>query len=142
MPIKPENKRLYPDNWADISRAIRGAAGNCCEGCGVPNRQTILRGQGDDHGYWMVDDGSHSVHCATKKARVRCAFPYDFDGKPVTIILTVAHLDHDPSNNDRGNLKALCQRCHLDHDRDLHRINAAATRRARKASADLFGGAP
>ena len=27
--------------------------------------------------------------------------------------LTVHHIDGDPSNNDPGNLVALCQRCHL-----------------------------
>ena len=32
------------------------------------------------------------------------------------IVLTIAHLDHDPRNNDAANLKALCQRCHNRHD--------------------------
>jgi len=38
--------------------------------------------------------------------------------KPVKVILTVAHLDHDETNeyikDDR--LKALCQICHLRYD--------------------------
>ena len=29
------------------------------------------------------------------------------------IVLAAAHLDHDPSNNRPGNLRSLCQRCHL-----------------------------
>jgi len=33
-------------------------------------------------------------------------------------VLTVAHLDHDISNNELSNLRALCQRCHLDYDRE------------------------
>ncbi|WP_148041392.1 HNH endonuclease family protein [Rufibacter immobilis] len=33
------------------------------------------------------------------------------------VILTVAHLDHDPTNNEDWNLKALCQLCHNRHDR-------------------------
>lgn len=37
------------------------------------------------------------------------------------VVLTVAHLDHDPRNNSEGNLAALCQRCHLNYDRDHNR---------------------
>lgn len=51
---------------------------------------------------------------------------------PVTgsrAVLTVAHLDHDTQNNERENLKALCQRCHLRHDAKQH----AQTRRRNQA---------
>jgi 5-methylcytosine-specific restriction endonuclease McrA len=47
------------------------------------------------------------------------------------IVLTIAHLDHDISNNEPSNLRALCQRCHLRWDHAQHQINAALTR-ARK----------
>lgn len=36
------------------------------------------------------------------------------------VVLTVAHLDHMPENNDDANLAALCQRCHLNYDRPHH----------------------
>ena len=32
------------------------------------------------------------------------------------VILTVAHLDHNPANNADDNLAALCQRCHNTYD--------------------------
>lgn len=54
---------------------------------------------------------------------------------PVTgskVILTVAHLDHDPQNCADENLKALCQKCHLSYDAKHHARNAAITRRNRK----------
>ena len=38
---------------------------------------------------------------------------------PIThskVVLTVAHLDHNPSNCDRANLRALCQKCHNRYD--------------------------
>ena len=38
---------------------------------------------------------------------------------PVTgsrVVLTVAHLDHNPANNHPRNLAALCQRCHNTYD--------------------------
>ena len=63
---------------------------------------------------------------------------------PVTrskVVLTVAHLDHNPANNVWHNLKAMCQRCHLTYDAPLHRKHAAETRRAKMNNHDLFPGA-
>jgi hypothetical protein len=54
---------------------------------------------------------------------------------PVTwskVVLTTAHLDHDPKNNDPGNLRAWCQRCHLTYDARFHADNASRTRSERK----------
>lgn len=45
---------------------------------------------------------------------------------PVTgsrVVLTVAHLDHDTTNNSMENLRHWCQRCHLRYDRDLHLLH-------------------
>lgn len=36
--------------------------------------------------------------------------------KMILVVLTIAHLDQDISNNDFSNLAALCQRCHTRHD--------------------------
>jgi hypothetical protein len=51
---------------------------------------------------------------------------------PITksiVILTTAHLNHQPEDCDDANLLAGCQRCHLAYDREHH----AESRRARKA---------
>lgn len=32
------------------------------------------------------------------------------------VVLTVAHLDHDATNNNMSNLRAWCQRCHNAYD--------------------------
>ena len=64
---------------------------------------------------------------------------------PVTaslVVLTVAHLDHQPENCDPANLRAWCQRCHLTYDAAFHAINARATRRKAIGCDDLFGGQP
>ena len=37
MPIKPENKDRYPDNWAKIRSDILTRANNKCEVCGINN---------------------------------------------------------------------------------------------------------
>jgi len=44
------------------------------------------------------------------------------------VVLTVAHLDHNPANCARENLRALCQRCHLRYDAKQHARNAKLTR--------------
>lgn len=44
------------------------------------------------------------------------------------VILTVAHLNHDITDNRDENLAALCQRCHLRYDADHHAKNAQRTR--------------
>lgn len=54
---------------------------------------------------------------------------------PVTgsiVVLTVSHLDHDTTNNDPANLRAMCQRCHLTYDAAHHAANAARTRAERR----------
>lgn len=53
---------------------------------------------------------------------------------PVTgskVVLTIAHLDHDPGNSVEENLRAWCQRCHLCYDAERHAQNRA--RNAREA---------
>lgn len=44
------------------------------------------------------------------------------------VILATAHLNHTPGDNRKCNLKALCQECHLAHDRADNARKAAATR--------------
>jgi len=56
------------------------------------------------------------------------------------VILAAAHLDHDPSNNRWRNLKSLCQRCHMIHDRPYHLMQRRITYLLRRALGDLFLG--
>jgi len=108
MPIKLENKNLYPKNWNEISKDIRfNRADNRCEICGAIN-----------YSY---------VH---KKSRELCLRDEDL---AIQIVLTVAHLDHDPENCDYLNLKAMCQKCHNNYD-SKHR---ADTRRNSKLKNQL-----
>jgi hypothetical protein len=111
MPIRPERAALYPPDWPAISLEVRDRAGWRCEGS-------------PDY----------------PDCRARNYFPHPDTGS--IVVLTVAHLDHDPTNNgepgNRPNLRALCQRCHLWHDRLTHQQNAYVTRREGKAIGDLF----
>mgnify|MGYP002140804290 CR=1 FL=1 len=56
------------------------------------------------------------------------------------IYLGTAHLDHDPANSRLRNLRALCQRCHLRHDRKEHLRRRRHNRLRRRALGDLFSG--
>ena len=55
-------------------------------------------------------------------------------------MLAAAHLDGDPANNRLWNLRALCQRCHMLHDRPHHLAQRWITYRRRFAVGDLFLG--
>jgi len=53
--------------------------------------------------------------------------PHPVTGNKET--LTVAHIDHDKDHNRFSNLAALCNRCHLNHDREQHIAKARANRK-------------
>ena len=51
------------------------------------------------------------------------------------VILTTAHLDHDPASNAEDNLAALCQKCHDSYD--AGRRHATCKRRAHELADQL-----
>ena len=51
------------------------------------------------------------------------------------VVLTIAHLDHDPTHNDFANLRAWCQACHLAYDAAEHAAHARHTRRRKQQAA-------
>lgn len=54
------------------------------------------------------------------------------------VVLTIAHLNHDPKDNRLTNLKALCQRCHLKHDEPHHAETRRQTRAEKQGLQPLF----
>ena len=69
-----------------------------------------------------------------KRAKNRCEFcgARNYALHPITgskVILTIAHLDQDISNNEYDNLAALCQRCHNIHDMPYRLKHRAKNRR-------------
>tara|TARA_R110001592_G_scaffold104697_1_gene294562 strand:- start:63080 stop:63421 length:342 start_codon:yes stop_codon:yes gene_type:complete len=103
VPIRPENRNKYPKDWKEISIRIRfdRAEGRCeCDGlCG------------EDHG---------------GRCEARHGKPHPVTGSKV--VLTVMHLDHDPTNNDDTNLMAGCQKCHNRYDAPMRRRGIAERR--------------
>ena len=51
------------------------------------------------------------------------------------VVLTVAHLNHDTTDNRPENLRAWCQKCHITYDAALHARHAAETRRRKREEA-------
>jgi hypothetical protein len=69
-----------------------------------------------------------------------CAVPHgsQIKDRASRVVLTVAHIDHDKENNSLENLAALCQSCHLGHDRGQHMDNRSYGRNWKKAQIALF----
>lgn len=129
----PIDYSKYPPNWKSeivpsiLARAgeIRDEKGNVttqakCEQCGVTNKEFGIRDI--NTGKWYTwedfDSGLAELEGAVfEKPGQPLRMPYN-------IVLTVAHLDHDEENHDvsMDRLQALCQRCHLNHDRPLRGI--------------------
>ncbi len=78
--------------------------------------------------------------CVGSNAYPGCRAKHGFE-HPSTgsiVVLTVAHLDHDPTNCDRDNLRAWCQRCHNKYDAPHRREGMRQRARAEMAIGDLF----
>lgn len=124
MPIRPENKHRYPADWKDIRYEVLERAKHCCEFCGVKNHAIGYRSEA--YGFTDLSAlGSMTTLEGTISAEVNQMNHMKFHAsrgeKIITIVLTIAHLDHTPENNKKDNLKALCQKCHNKYDMP-HRI--------------------
>lgn len=147
MPIKPENLALYPADWKQISLEAKERARWRCQHPGCLAMQY-------EHGWWSqaggewrwVGIGLRASTYAEAKQRAadehwsRYGDELTPAGEPkiIVIVLTVAHLNHDPTDCRPENLAAMCQRHHLAYDHDHHRRNAQATRRAKAGTLELF----
>ena len=92
----PMNAADYPNNWFEISKAIKDRAKNRCEQCGM-----IAGGL-----YW---NGARFVAVVLTTAHLGIDKP---DGSPGSKADT---MDCRPEN-----LKALCAKCHLAFDANDH----------------------
>ncbi len=142
MPIRPEYRFLYPIDWPQLSAVIRfGRAKGRCERCLRPHGRVVLHLR--DGRWWDAEADTWR----NGRGKVLKGLPRPDRWPPylaiyqTRVFLACAHADHDPTNNRPRNLKALCQRCHMLHDREEHRRRRWITLRRRKALGDLFLGA-
>lgn len=137
MPIRPDLKHFYGAEWRNqIRPRILDRDNHRCAFCGKPNYAEVRQIVEPGRRMWWIDESfsrrrfvrrrllnqdGRLVHTDADELPLRNAYI-------VRVVLTVAHLDHDPANMDEANLAALCQWCHLHHDQQHH----ANTRAARK----------
>lgn len=122
MPIRPDLRHHYSRKagWPEIqARILERAAWSCeCTGqcgarhrggrCSVPHRAYVARPVDAPLAWTVVEQGAVVA-----------------GAKVIRVLIGIAHLDHQPTNNDPANLLALCQRCHLAYDLREHlRIRA------------------
>jgi hypothetical protein len=137
MPIRAALRPLYPAEWRELSRHVRFVrAKGLCQNCGRPHLVTV-RCLPD--GRWFDEKDVR-----WRSGRGRPASWPDLveviDVKTTRVVLAAAHLDNNPSHNRFRNLRAFCQRCHMIHDREHHRMQRWITYRHRLAMGDLFLG--
>ena len=167
MPISPAAQKRYPPEWPQIRLQILERANWKCEhpGCGAAHHAvghwhresddrltwsplTSIYGPINDTG-WNAERAAGAGLCwprtdvplTWKQARAIAAdeMAADPDGPQlIVIVLTVAHLNHQPEDCRTENLAAWCQRHHLAYDLEHHQRNAYATRRKGKAIRELF----
>jgi hypothetical protein len=132
----PVDKSKYSADWKQISAAIREREGNRCKVCGVPNHAYIVRSSEDSERY-IIFDMQEAVYTWPDGSWIRMSeLPDEFqENKHVKVVLTVAHLNHDTTDNSDSNLAALCQLHHLRHDAQFHAQNAKRTRADKREQA-------
>lgn len=113
----PIDYARYPPDWLSETRPrIMARAGNRCEQCGLEHNQIVWAAK-----FQIKDEDSRyklrSVWFSSKQDAKR-ENTYWQDVKPVRVILTIAHLDHDEENHEVSDdrLRAWCQICHLRYD--------------------------
>jgi hypothetical protein len=120
--------------WAARRARLLERAGHKCERCRKPNGERVETITDLSWPYgtamlWRPVDGGWRNHCGAidrprlteKRRRPRL----------IRVVLTMAHLTHDPLRNDDADLAMLCQWCHLNFDKVHH----AETRALRKDAA-------
>lgn len=137
MPIRAEFRRLYPPHWHALSQRVRfERAGGRCQGCGRPH---LARVRCLPDGRWFDEAAGTWRDRRGRPSR----WPDLLEAgqlRLTRVVLAAAHLDNDPANNRLANLRGLCQRCHMLHDRPHHLAQRWLTYRRRWALGDLFLG--
>lgn len=114
----------YPPNWkTEIRPRILERAGHKCEveGCALENHSTAISlfSSKETLNWFSSLESASTERIQVNSKQMSNGEPMvHLDLKPVKVIITIAHLDHDPENfevkDDR--LKAMCQLHHLRYD--------------------------
>lgn len=102
MPIRPENRDRYPADWPAIRERI------------------LKRSMDTSNAKWMQCECCGECDRGHGPLRCRAINGESHPDTGSTVVLTIAHLDHQPEHCDPSNLKAMCQACHLAYDAEHH----------------------
>ena len=115
----------YPRDWKAIALQVKKDAAWFCQHCGKPCREP---------GESVTDFEKRLDQKWQPQLSERLA-DYERTGvlqyKPKRFLLTLAHLDQEPSNIAHENLKALCAPCHLRFDVKFRGFNGRRLRERR-----------
>jgi len=114
----PIDYSKYPKNWkSEIVPRILERANHKCEFCSIENKATAtsIPLKINDKGRYKIK--RFWITAPSDVARMT-PFAQGGDVKEITVVLTIAHLDHDELNHEVSDdrLAALCQYCHLNYD--------------------------
>lgn len=146
----PIDYKKYPANWkSEIRPAIMSRAGSRCEICGVAHYsvvkwdKTIRQWERACGNIYIDEIGANGAKTYQEARQLAAEWNSSFNDEDdrgwIVIVLTIAHLNHDVTDNRPENLKALCQRCHNNHDKDYRKQNAKTTIATKRGLIDLFG---
>lgn len=119
-----------------------------CEHCRRPHGRDVFHcGDGtwwnEDAATWR-DGRGRGLRCLPAPAELPVEQPglAGIDAPTILrftrVVLSSAHLNHDPGDNRPRNLAALCQRCHMLHDAAEHRRRRWFNAFRLRAIGDLF----
>jgi hypothetical protein len=136
------DKKRYSKQWPTIRQRILDRAKNRCERCGA--RQYSV-GWRDAQGRFHVTGGNewhdkaamgelpYAEALAGVKHLNECCDGLGPNGeRGIVIVLTCAHLNHRTRDTRLSVIRAYCQKCHLDYDRDMHSRVARRNREAKR----------
>jgi hypothetical protein len=135
MPIRPEHRWLYPIDWPQVSLRVRFERANGkCDHCRRPHGCVVAH---LGNGLWWDEEASLWRNGRGKRVLTGALAPQIYTTR---VVLSCAHLNHDPTDNRDRNLAALCQRCHMIHDAAEHRRRRWQNAFQLRALGDLFLG--
>ncbi|MCT7957291.1 hypothetical protein [Laspinema palackyanum] len=136
----PMDRRLYPKNWDDIARTLKDEADWTCQRCGKPCRRPGVSWPEFVLELLTADSPWYELTFEEIPDASGASTPIE---KQQRFTLTVAHLNHDPSDCRPENLQALCAVCHLQHDVISHvqtRKRNRYQQLEKQGQLNLFGG--
>lgn len=139
----PWNPKDYPKDWPAIRARVLARAGNRCEGspkypdCHLLNG-LVIRREKDGTVREPSQVEWQMIHDKVRVAGINFAASIKLHGF-TRVVLTIGHVNHDKENHEvkDEDLKAWCQKCHLNHDSIQHAENRKYGRNHKKANLKL-----